>query len=404
MDKLLLSACLHDRTAFDTLARLKALDDFSDQQKIVLGAISEYYKKDAEADCADKELIKSSLERTYPKHAEMLCQMVDGMEKTSIPNLVDSVVELKRQRKKEELCAAFANSNNDDQIEVLLEEYDSLKTGLDDNKEDPITHNNKSVSSILEKASSEAKIEIMPDAIQEATGGCLRGHHILVFARPDCGKTTLAIQMAYGFLKQGLRVMYIGNEDPADEINFRFLTRLTHMSKEQIEADPERCQRIADKRNYDKFFLVEMCPGTPAEIAREVAKIKPDVLMVDQARNISMGGKFSKVEALEAVEQFIRNLGKKHDMVTVSFTQGGDSAEGKLYLTMCDVDYSNTGMQASADLMVGMGVNQEWEKLGKRMLSFPKNKLSGFKEGMEVYFDPRLNSITSTAPRRNRRS
>lgn len=373
MQNLLLSAALFQRESYEELNKLGALKDFPDKQKVILDLITEYYNSDPSARWVDRELLKSSIQRKIPKHAEMLCTMVDELKHPSTVNVLKEVTALRRQKVSEDLAAALLAPNGEDKVAVLLNEYEQLRNLGTDEREEARVFRAKPLTDILSKTQNEARIRIYPDEIQEATGGLLRGHHVLVFARPDCGKSTMAINLAYGFLKQGLVVLYVINEDPVDDINLRMAARLSHRSVDQVLKDPEGTQIILDRRNYHNFIIADLTPGTPSEIVKLVEEHKPDVLIVDQSRNIEYP-KVSKVESLEKIEQFIRNLGKKYDMLTISFTQAGDSAEGKLVLGLGDVDWSNTGMQACADLMIGMGVNEEYERSGRRMLSFPKNK------------------------------
>lgn len=395
----LLAAAVHCRESFEEMRQLGAFKDFGDQQKVILALVKSFYEKDPTASKVDLDVLKHNISTDHPKHAEMLCEVVDSLQPVSIPNIMEAVIKSRLERVKEDLAAALMVSNNTEEVTVLMSEFDALRRGEVDKRDGPVVAQAKAVNDVLKKANSAAKIHLYPEIFQEATGGALPGHHILVFARPDAGKTTIGLNLAYGFLKQGLRTMYIINEDPIDDVNLRMLARLSGRTKEQVEADPEGTQRLVDRRNYGLFTLVEMCPGTPSEIERVVVEYKPQVLIVDQSRNVEYP-KLSKVEALEQVERFIRNLGKKYDMLTVSFTQAGDSAEGKLALNMGDVDFSNTGMQASADLMIGMGVNQEYERLGKRVFTFPKNKLSGYKGNKEAYFDGRYGRISSEPSKR----
>jgi KaiC/GvpD/RAD55 family RecA-like ATPase len=388
----LLSCALHSRKSYEELLRLKALRDFPDKQKIIIDLIQEYYNSDPAAKCADKEIIKSSIARKYPKHSQLLQDLVDELKPVSDINVVKEVVQLRKQKVAEELAAALMSPKGETKVVELLTEYEALRSGEVEEKEETRVYVGKPVTEVVAKTSGQSRIKLWPEEVQEATGGALRGHHILVFAIPDCGKTTLAINMAYGFLKQGLKTLYVINEDPIDDVNRRMLSRLAHKPLSYVEEHPEEVQRIVDNRNYDKFILAELTPGTPTELVNLVEKYKPDVLIVDQSRNIEYS-KLSKVESLEKIERFIRQLGKKYDMLTVSFTQAGDSAHGKLILKMGDVDWSNTGMQASADLMIGMGVNDDYEQRGRRMLSFPKNKLSGDKAPREVVFNANLFKI-----------
>ena len=44
---------------------------------------------------------------------------------------------------------------------------------------------------------------------------------------------------------------------------------------------------------------------------------------------------------------------------------------------MGDVDFSNTGIPATADIMLGIGADPSLESIGGRCVTFIKNKISG---------------------------
>ena len=62
---------------------------------------------------------------------------------------------------------------------------------------------------------------------------------------------------------------------------------------------------------------------------------------------------------------------------------------------MGDVDNSNTGIPAQADVMIGIGATSEDESQGRRVLSLPKNKRSGNHEYFAVNVDPQLSRVRS---------
>jgi hypothetical protein len=57
-------------------------------------------------------------------------------------------------------------------------------------------------------------------------------------------------------------------------------------------------------------------------------------------------------------------------------TQAGDSARGKAVLDDGDIDSSNTGIPGAADVLIGIGMTEQLESAGLRMLSLCKNKAS----------------------------
>jgi hypothetical protein len=101
----------------------------------------------------------------------------------------------------------------------------------------------------------------------------------------------------------------------------------------------------------------------------------------------------SLTRQLEKAAMAARNLGKKHGAMVMSVTQAGDSASGKAILEMGDVDSSNTGIPAQADVMVGIGASMEDIEMGRRVISLPKNKRSGQHGYFPVRVDPTRSRI-----------
>ncbi len=91
----------------------------------------------------------------------------------------------------------------------------------------------------------------------------------------------------------------------------------------------------------------------------------------------------------------MRNLAKKNDILVIGVTQAGDSGTNKLRLEMGDIDFSNTGMPAQMDLIIGVGSNEEYDSKSWRMISLPKNKLSGEHLYFPVMVDTKTSKVTS---------
>ncbi len=141
-------------------------------------------------------------------------------------------------------------------------------------------------------------------------------------------------------------------------------------------------------------MLKGLAPGTPREITKELEQHRPDVLVLDQLRNLDMKNDHF-TQALEAAAKQARAWAKRYDCVVVSVTQAGDSASGKSVLDLGDVDSSNTGIPATADVMLGIGATENHTARGEVVFSLPKNKVSGRHEFFSVQTHPMLSKLTS---------
>jgi len=393
VEQKVLSAAIKSRDAFEQLVENNIWEDLSDKGKILFQEIEKYYTLDTSAKCVDVAIIIDRIHVAYPKHAESFKLLLESLPEVSIPNLLQDMLDTKKQAVMQRLSLAFATGKTED-VDVLLEQYKHYKEGeLHQEEAVAEVYKGTPVSEILKSTDSGNKIKLLPQVLNPITnGGVLRGNHIVIFAPTDMGKSLFALNMAYGFLKQGLKVLYVGNEDPAEMMITRLLWRLLGMVDAEMRKNMDILDAIAVERGYNNFIFGELAPGTPYSIRKMVEEERPDVLIIDQIRNLDMGEK-NFVRTLESAAQFVRAISKEYDMVGISLTQAADSATGKIMLGRGDIDNSNVGIPGTADLMIGIGANEEMEMNGHRMLSIVKNKLSGVKEPQQVLFRTDLTKV-----------
>lgn len=175
----------------------------------------------------------------------------------------------------------------------------------------------------------------------------------------------------------------------------RTIARLSKMSKTEILEKPDEAERRAFERGYGNLVVAGLSPGNFFEIRKLVEKFDPKVVILDQLRNIDVASE-SRVQGLEKAATEARNLAKRYGLVVVSVTQAGESAEGKAILDRSDIDFSKTGIPATADLMVGIGADSAMEQHGLRTISLPKNKLSGNHDFFTVSINPIYGTVESS--------
>lgn len=403
----LISAALHNKQAARLISTYTEADDLGIQGQLILEEINKYFEADKKAGCADIDLIQEAVERrlSSPKHKEMLRAFMDDVRKTEVSaiNVARNIVDTKRDGLKNNI-ANLLLTNRDDEAVALIEEYKNLDEASIISPENASDYGDRvfvniPVQELLrDRLSPDKLIRVCPESLNnKLDGGALPGHHILIYARPEAGKTLIALNMIAGFLEQGKKVLYAGNEDPLEQINRRIISRITGMTKKQLIERPQRAQELLSRSGYSRLVLAEMHPGTERRLRLLVERFEPDVLVVDQIRNLSMPAD-SKVNMLEAAATAMRNIGKKYGVLCVSTTQAGDSAEQKLVLGQSDIDNSKTGIPGQVDLMVGVGVTTAWEKLGQRMLSLSKNKLGGNHDYFPVTVDTMTGLVQDMGP------
>ncbi|KKK80750.1 hypothetical protein LCGC14_2820370, partial [marine sediment metagenome] len=342
---------------------------------------------------ADKELILSSITRSLenPKHVDAFETLFSQLPDTSPSNVVHEILDTKRQNVGLELSAALMARASSEQIQPLLTEFNSLTEGGLEEEEQDLTA--ITVEDLVTKHfDKEELIKLSPKTLNNRVGGGVKpGHHILIYAPTEMGKTLFAINMVVGFLRQGKTVLYIGNEDPIADVAMRFICRMCSQPQHKIEANPAKAQKMIEMQGWDRLILKELAPGTFPQIRGLIGKHKPDVVVIDQLRNIDVKSE-NRTTALEKAATEARNIAKG-GVVVISLTQAADSASGKLVLNRGDVDSSNIGIPGNMDVMIGIGANEDMERTGLRCISLAKNKTTGNHSPFNVLFNTAISKV-----------
>lgn len=411
LDAQLLAAAIKSRVSYEAFAPYFTEDDFTPISKFWFALIREWYATDRDAPSVDRSLLAELGKKriTNPKHEESLLGFIrDLPEPPSSDNVVRVGLELKRHNVEMELGAALGSGDRKKSAKLLpllaqLQQATDLAFGIQRKTE---WQDAVSVERLFDKVGKENRTPIAPFVLNaRCDGGALPGHHIIIFGRPEAGKSLVSINMAYGFTKQKKRGLYAGNEDQIDILKSRYVSRVTRMTAAEIEADRAKAARLFRKRGGEDYLVMsQLKHGTIDALAKKIEQDGPfDFVVVDQIRNISAGSEADgkMTTRLEAVGREMRDLLLDYQLIGVSVTQANDrteraNQEPPLWLGMGDMDSSRTGLPGTGDLIVGVGVNRELKERNQRALSLPKNKLSSAPdahEGVIVEVEPAISRV-----------
>jgi KaiC/GvpD/RAD55 family RecA-like ATPase len=397
----IMSAFIADRTDYDLAHMHIVRDDISPFGAALFDSIAEYYAADTSADHIDVEVLRLRLDRRFkdiPKHqAKMHDYLVEVLSvDTSTVNVVAEVIEQQRADIGTKLADALF-AQDEERVEMLLPEYRRLTDAraLESNVEDE--YSGVTLDQLEEQFDEDGAWQLAPRELGlRIKGGLRAGHAVVVAARPERGKTLFGVNFAAGFLHQGAKVLYIGNEDPIPDLVLRLLSNLTGMTEDEMFANKEEAMAKAAERGYDRIVFAGLSPGTLYDIEALVRRHEPDILIVDQMRNIRANTE-NNTQRLEIVAQEIRNMARRHSCVAISLTQVGDSGRDTLELNDGDIDGSNTGIPGACDVIVMIGSNDEFELRDLRRICLAKNKRGGDRRSFTVAVDRGLSRVTSYA-------
>jgi hypothetical protein len=398
MEKKILSAIIHNRSAYEQIHKYINPKDLSVDGDIILHEIKEFYEADSAATSCDVDIISTRIVRAIPneKHSSSVVRFLLELPAASSVNVVKEVLALQANNIGLELAQKLVKGAAIKEVRPLLDKYNDLieADSFEDESQELI---NVSVELLAGTTmAQEGLINLSPSSLNSRLdGGCRRGHHVLIFAPTEMGKTCFVIENTIGFLSQGLRVLYVGNEDPAEDILMRIISNMSSMNKFEIRDNPERAQEEADKHGYSNLIFADLAPGTFHRIESLVDKYLPDVVILDQLSNIDVKGNSqeSKTNSLEQAAKLARKMAKSKKVLCISVCQAADSATGKIVLGRGDVHNSNIGIPGQVDLMIGMGANADMEARGLRELSLVKNKIAGNHDHFSVTINPLLSKI-----------
>lgn len=406
MEKPLIAAALRSRHDYDLIRQYidVKLNTYSKEFQVIMGKVGDYYTRDPDAQLVVPDVLIAQVGETLrsEKLVDRLASIIGESvaEGHSSANIKAVILMAKQQEVGDKLASALTadGAAGSAKVDELMEELANLRqmTGLDELRGGIEVEEDIDFVALMEKEFDPANIiKVYPSSLNDRLdGGAHRGHHIVVFARPETGKTATVVNMSGGFARQDKRTLYVINEDRITDLRIRVISNLSGMTKHQIRDNPRKALDTAVNHGYENILLAEAFPGTPGQLAAAVDKYQPDVLIVDQLRNLAMKAD-NRVNQLEAAATAVRNLGKEANVLAISVTQAGDSASDKLILEQGDVDFSNTGIPAQADLMVGIGVNAQHEAEGLRVFNLPKNKIGAVHESFPVRIYPQFSRIVS---------
>ena len=391
----ILSALIHDRKAYDSIGPvMDAEEDFSDQGCIIAKKIQEYYDNDENAEDIDKQFLVDQITSDYPKHAESFEGIIRSLEPVSIPNVLSEYRKVKLKAAQQRLAEALL-ANDDRIIEQYLEKVNHYREMSEADDEGNVFIQTD-LDEVLKSFEKDNLIRVYPSSLNDKLGGGLvPGTQLAIYAPTEVGKSMIAINMASGFLKDGHKVLYCGNEDPAMSMLSRFYSRLSGMGREEMMSDRSEARRLAFEHGYGNLVFYEMAPGSVFDIKRMLDRYEPDVLVIDQMANMETRAQFTKVEKNEYLALKLRSLAKQYGLVNVILHQASDSAYGKLAVEKNDMYYSNVGVQGQMDVMIGVGMDEQYEQMGRRMLCLTKNKISSDHSHIPVKVDPHLSKVSN---------
>ena len=326
-----------------------------------------------------------------------IANLLDDIEHEDTPpdKLASDILSelFKKEKARQVADIAIGVINGEKNIKELVDFVDTFDK-VDFINQDNFEEVEFDLDNILEFTSTKNLFPFRLSSMNERIIGAGRQHFVVLFARPEAGKTAFSVYQAAGYLQQGLKVAYFANEESAKRVYLRLLCS----ALEKTEADIRTSIKESKKEFKDKYahnlVMIDGIGMGIEQVEDWVIKNKPDVVFIDQLDKLSVSGSFNRGdERLGRLYTLAREIAKRNDCLVYGVTQCSAEGEGKSKLDYSMMAGSKTDKAAEADLIIGIGKKAQMnEEEMIRTFSIPKNKINGW----HGFFGAYLNKWTVT--------
>ena len=243
------------------------------------------------------------------------------------------------------------------------------------------------------------------------------GDFAIIAARPDKGKTTfcaseltfMAAQVDETYPGENRSILWFNNEGPGNKIVMRNFQAALNATTEELVALSNTPSVDPKWRTKVREAYANALGGRPGvlrifdihdmwnhEVEDIMKQYKPAVVLFDMVDNIKFGGETNNNgqrtdQLLEAMYQWARLMGVKHDCAVLATSQISADGDGVSYPTLSQLKDSKTGKQGAADIIITLGALNDPVLENSRYIGCTKNKRvrTGKRNSpnAEVFFD-----------------
>ena len=341
---------------------------------------------------SDKDL---SINEVATLHVDVYNPALTRASKENFTVLIDEIRELELPSEKiaNNIIRSLFKRRVANKIAVLATEiyngrdtdFAEIKKQLDipfDDESDVYEYVTGNITNLIEKLKDNTKWKFNLPPLKQAVHGVGEGNLIIVFARPEAGKTAFWVNLVAGingFASQVAKVCALINEEPAIRTQMRLINAHTGMTMDEIRADIESAnKKWAEVRQ--NIHILDTVDWSLDSVDEFVQKEKPDILVIDQLDKVGVTGTFARTdEKLRAIYTGAREVAKRNDCCVIAISQASADGQGKFDLTFDMMEGSKTGKAAEADVIIGVGHRDKMDTDEKvRSLAISKNKITGW--------------------------
>jgi len=274
-----------------------------------------------------------------------------------------------------------------DKISKKVEEYGILVGGLEDSDAMAWRIPTRKDLEEMDKEGLELPLPFLQEVFGPLPVQTL-GH---IFARPDGGKTSMALNYLVHFAKNNKdsKVLYLSNEEGVARIGLRILSVFSGIDAEMVK---KKIEVIEKKYNEIIGDSIRLFGGVTYiyDIERLLREYKPIAAIIDQGPKvyIPMRGDGNEVARLQRLYNYYRELAKNYNTRIITLGQADVESSNKSILGLHNLSGSKVGIPGELDWCLAIGHKEGEQYQETRWLNAAKNKITGRRGNSQVHFDP----------------
>ena len=212
-----------------------------------------------------------------------------------------------------------------------------------------------------------------------------------IYARPDGGKTSLAISEVTFLAQQmnGRPILYLNNEEDIRRIKRWAICSMLNVTEEWVINNLDEAEMLWQDQGGDNIKFIGSVDSMD-QVEKYIENFNPRVVIIDQGPNVilpQVSKKMSEVGILKELYFNYRNLAKKFDTSIITLGQASEKAENRQILYLSHISDSKTHIPGHLDFALGIGFVDDPKFWNYRWLNIAKNKFGGRGQQKQVIFD-----------------
>ena len=261
---------------------------------------------------------------------------IQDMNDSVVENAIKSMYKSSKADEMSRLCIAIGNNPSEHSFKEVQRFLETIDEEYFDTIDD--TSVTKDVDEIIEAVNQQREFKFNIHALQNATEGIGKGNFMIVFARPESGKTAFWVSMVAnegGFAWQKKNVHIFCNEEPAIRTQMRMLNACSNLTKRQILNGSRQLAKDKWQEIQSYIYTHDSVDMNMEDLNTYCKEHDVDILIIDQLDKVNVTGKYNSSheklgevyrQAREIAKNLNLNVADKPDSQDICFVPNGDYA------------------------------------------------------------------------------